>query len=113
MRILVLGLAFILPAASAAAPAPAPTGSAPEGLALQTPLASPFRPGPMPLVDPNAGAREDCPPISRYHAQRREPRPDAQKLNELPMADHYKAAYRLIDGCEAPIVASFGAGRSR
>ena len=110
MRILVVGLAAALPAASAAAPGPEVADqTAPSG----APLAAPFRTNPMPLLDPNAGEPKDCPPISRYHAMRRDPRPDAQKLNELPMADHYKAVYRTIDGCEAPIIASFGVGERR
>lgn len=96
MRPLILACAAFLPAASAAEPviAPAPSEA-------------------MPVIDPSLGARKDCPPISRYHAMRRGGPLAAQKLNELPMADHYKAAYRKIDGCEAPIIASFGVGATR
>ncbi len=63
----------------------------------------------MPLINPSPEAA-NCPPISRYHAARRGARPDAKTLAELPGADHYKAAYRRIDGCEAPIVVSYGVG---
>ena len=34
--------------------------------------------------------------------------PKAQKLNELPDADVYRAVYRRIGKCEAPIIVKFG-----
>ena len=66
---------------------------------------------PARVVDPNASAPADCPPISRYHAMRRGGPLAAQKLNQLPAADHYNAVYRRIGGCEVPMIVSFGVGR--
>ena len=66
---------------------------------------------PARIVDPNASAPADCPPISRYHAMRRGGPLAAQKLGQLPDADHYKAVYRRIGGCEAPMIVSFGVAR--
>ena len=63
------------------------------------------------VVDPNASAPADCPPVSRYHAMRRGGPLSAQQLHQLPNADLYRAAYRRIGGCEAPIIVSFGVGR--
>ena len=88
MRLVILAAAALLPAASAAEP--------------------PLERRPAQVIDPAANATKDCPPISRYHAMKRGGPLVAQKLNQLPDADHYKAAYRTIGGCEAPIVAYFG-----
>ena len=37
-------------------------------------------------------AADSCPPTSRYQAMQKNSRTDPQKLNQLPAADHYKAA---------------------
>jgi hypothetical protein len=34
--------------------------------------------------------------------------PKAQKLSELPDADMYRAVYRRIGKCEAPIIIKYG-----
>ncbi|HKC02662.1 MAG TPA: hypothetical protein VKC17_05095 [Sphingomicrobium sp.] len=66
----------------------------------------------MPVINPNASQPANCPATSRYEAARRGKPPQARKLSELPDADLYKAVYRKIGGCEAPIVVKFGvAGR--
>ena len=100
MRLLLILPAVLLPAASAAAPASEPAAAA------QTAPAVPTR-----VIDPNEGQRSGCPPVSRYHAMKEGERLGLKRLDELPDADHYKAAYRKIDGCEAPIVANFGVTR--
>lgn len=94
MRLLALAPILLLSTAAAPAPTPAPD------------------PAPLPsrVIDPTPHARADCPPISRYHAMRRGGGLKADRLGDLPMADHYKAAYRVIDGCEIPIVATFRSG---
>jgi len=71
------------------------------------------RAGDMPVVNPNAGAPRDCPPTSRYEAARRGGRLGARRLNELPAADMYKAVYRHIGRCEAPIIVGYGIGARR
>jgi len=96
MRLLLLTAVSLLPAASAAEPRSEP---------------NPGRIVDMPMVDPTGSNPADCPPISRYHAMRRGGPLAAQKLNQLPAADHYKAVYRKIDGCVAPMIVSFGVGR--
>ena len=97
MRLLILVLAA-LPAASVAAtpvvqPAPSPRATAE-----------------MRVFDPSQGTAESCPPTSRYEARQKDPRPEAQKLNELPAADHYKAVYRRVGDCEVPVIAGYNIG---
>ena len=101
MRLLFLVAAALLPAASAAAP---PVISA-------TPEHRPI--GDMPVIDPGLPTAEHCPPTSRYEATQRNRSPKAQKLNELPAADHYKAVYRRIGDCEVPVIAGYNIGGER
>lgn len=84
MRLLLLAPLFLLPAAA--------------------------EPVPTRVIDPSASAPAHCPPISRYHAARRGGGLKPDKLTDLPGADHYKAAYRRINGCVAPIIANFKVG---
>lgn len=66
----------------------------------------------MPTINPKADQPATCPATSRYEAARRGRTPKAQKLGELPDADMYKAVYRRIGRCEAPIIVKYGvAGR--
>ena len=95
MRLLSLAPVLLLSAASTAAPPPIP----------QTGIDVAAR-----AIDPNGPTRTDCPPISRYHATNRGGSLKVQKLNELPPADHYAAVYRRIDGCEVPVIVSYGIG---
>jgi hypothetical protein len=68
--------------------------------------------GDMPLINPKANQPANCPATSRYEAARRGKTPRAQKLGDLPDADMYKAVYRRIGRCEAPIIVKYGvAGR--
>ena len=110
MRLLfaVLALPLLMPAASAAqTPAPAKPAISFEG----TPAAPvPIRD--MPVIDPNVGS-QFCPPTSRYEASKRDGKLGAQKLNELPMADGYKAVLRRVDGCNVPILVGYGFGREQ
>ena len=62
----------------------------------------------MPIISPKAGQSATCPATSRYEASRRGKTPKARNLADLPDADLYKAVYRKIGGCEAPIVVKFG-----
>ena len=95
MRLLfpVIALPLLIPAASVAQ-APAETVPARE----------------MPTINPLDQNQLNCPPTSRYEAARRGGKLDLKKLNDLPMADGYKAVLRKIDGCNAPIVVSYGFG---
>jgi hypothetical protein len=63
----------------------------------------------MPVLNPNPNA-EHCPPISRYEAARRGGKLKPDLLNQLPTADLYKAVYRRIGGCVAPVIAAYGIG---
>jgi hypothetical protein len=111
MRLLfpVLALPLLMPAASAAeTPAPASPKFVFEG--------SPAPPVPvrdMPVIDPIARNQLNCPSTSRYEAAKRGGKLGPQKLNELPMADGYKAVLRRVDGCNAPIIVSYGFGREQ
>ena len=64
--------------------------------------------GDMPTMNPKAHQPVTCPATSRYEAARRGKTPKAQKLGELPDADMYKAVYRHIGRCEAPIIVKYG-----
>jgi hypothetical protein len=70
--------------------------------------ASPEPVGDMPAFNPKAGQPANCPATSRYEASKRGKTPRAQKLNELPDADLYRAVYRHIGRCEAPVIVKFG-----
>jgi hypothetical protein len=111
MRLLltVLALPLLVPAASAAQE-PAPAN--PEFVLNGTP-APPVPVRDMPVIDPIARNQLNCPPTSRYEASKRGGKLGAQKLNELPMADGYKAVLRRVDGCNAPIIVSYGFGREQ
>ena len=68
--------------------------------------------GDMPTINPKANQPASCPATSRYEASRRGKTPRAQRLAELPDADLYKAVFRRIGRCEAPIIVKYGiAGR--
>jgi hypothetical protein len=82
MRILILAATLLLPGAASATPPP---------------IAVKYTP-------PSGKA---CPPVSRFHAMKLGKSLKPQKLSELPPADHYKAAYRTVRGCEVPIIANF------
>ena len=100
MRLLSLApVLLLLSAASTAAPPATPSPAPQSGIDLAARV-----------VNPNESGRTDCPPISRYHANNSNGTPELRKLNELPAADHYRAVYRRIDGCEAPIIVSYGLG---
>jgi hypothetical protein len=71
-------------------------------------IAGPQPVGDMPVIRPKANQPANCPATSRYEASKRGKTPKAQKLNELPDADLYRAVYRKIGQCEAPIIVKFG-----
>ena len=75
---------------------------------LAAAAATPAPIGDMPVINPKAGEPATCPATSRYEASRPGKTPKAQKLNELPDADVYRAVYRRIGKCEAPIIVKFG-----
>ncbi|HYX47092.1 MAG TPA: hypothetical protein VE820_09770 [Sphingomicrobium sp.] len=58
-----------------------------------------------------ASASAQCPPISRYEAAKRGGKLKPDLLTELPTADLYKAVYRRVGGCIAPVIVRFGVGR--
>ena len=71
-------------------------------------IAAPQPLGDMPAINPKAGQPANCPATSRYEASKRGKPLRMQKLNELPDADLYRAVYRKIGQCEAPIIVKFG-----
>jgi hypothetical protein len=77
-------------------------------LLLAAAVASPRPIGDMPAFNPKADQPANCPATSRYEAGKRGKAPRAQKLGELPDADVYRAVYRHIGRCEAPIIVKFG-----
>ena len=53
---------------------------------------------------------KDCPRTTSIHAFDRSKPLTLQKLGELPPANAYKAVYRLVGGCEVPVVVRYGIG---
>ena len=84
-----------------------PASSAEPQAAGNMPVVDPRWSGPNPVITPGGKNSLGCPITSRYEAMKRGKKPGRQLLNELPGADHYKAVYRIIDGCEVPIMADF------
>lgn len=82
MRIVILAAALLLP-----------------GPALGAPLFG--------NVKYTAPAGQNCPAVSRFHAMKQGKGAKARKLGELPPADHYKAVFRTVRGCEVPVIAGF------
>jgi hypothetical protein len=72
--------------------------------------AQPVQTRDMPVLDPTAGSPKSCPPTSRYEAARRGARLGMRNLDELPAADLYRAVYRRIGGCNAPIIVRYNVG---
>lgn len=64
----------------------------------------------MPVLD-TGSSNAKCPPISRYEAARRGGKLKPELLDQLPMADVYKAVYRRVEGCVVPIIVRYGVGR--
>ena len=63
-----------------------------------------------PLAMPGTEASHHCPPISRTEARQPPGKPEFHHLNELPAADAYRAVYRRIGGCIAPVIVRYGIG---
>ena len=77
---------------------------------LPASAANPLQTGNMPIVTPGGPKAANCPITSRSEAMKRGKKLNPKFLTELPGADHYKAVYRIIDGCEVPILADFNPG---
>jgi hypothetical protein len=56
------------------------------------------------LIDAN------CPRATAMHASGPARPVKPQKLADLPPANAYKAVYRLVRGCEVPMVVTYGIG---
>jgi hypothetical protein len=77
---------------------------------LPASAANPLQTGNMPVVTPGGPKAANCPITSRHEAMKRGKKPMPKVLSQLPPGDHYKAVYRIIDGCEVPILADFNPG---
>jgi hypothetical protein len=82
---------MLLLASALIAAAPTPAVAVPESA---RPIANPTR----------------CPRTTQYYAWRRGKALKPQKLIELPPANAYYTVYRLIGGCEVPVVVKYGVG---
>ena len=49
-----------------------------------------------------------CPRSVQYYAWQRGQKMEPRKLTELPDANAYRAVYRLVNGCEVPVVVRYG-----
>ena len=59
---------------------------------------------------PAANGQPHCPRATSMHAFDSSKPPKLQRLGELPPANAYSAVYRLVRGCEVPIVVRYGVG---
>ena len=57
-----------------------------------------------------ANRQRECPRTTSMQAFDRSKPLKPQKLGELPPANAYKAVYRLVAGCEVPVVVKYGVG---
>ncbi len=68
---------------------------------------------PLPAVAQPSGFTPPAPHCLRtttYYAWRNGKALKPQKLNELPPANAYRSVYRLVGGCESPVVVRYGVG---
>jgi hypothetical protein len=91
MRLFLVAIAFLAMSGAASAATPQPARD-------------------MPVINPEASAPANCPPISRYEASRRGGKLAPSPLGELPGADLYKAVLRHIGRCNVPIVVQYDIG---
>jgi hypothetical protein len=56
------------------------------------------------------GGAPNCPRATSMHAYDRSKPLKPQKLGDLPPANAYSAVYRLVRGCEVPLVVKYGVG---
>ena len=76
--------------------------------------ATPAEAAPAPLASP----ADNCPRTTSYQAfdrgkLERGKTVKPRKLNELPPANQYAAVYRLVRGCEVPLVVRYNIGGRR
>ena len=63
-----------------------------------------------PNATPPSRKSATCPRTTNYYAWKRGKPLTPQNLTELPPANSYYTVYRVIGGCEIPIVAKYGVG---
>ena len=84
MRLPVLAAALLLPAAAAHGEPPAAARA--------------------------SGTTATCADPSMVHQARPDRRAKIHKLADLPPANLYLSVYRLVDGCQVPVIAGYGIG---
>lgn len=105
MRILILvGTALV--AASAASSEP--QSSTVSG--FKTPVITPGGPKQGRAPQPDGPTGLTCPKTTAHQAMGKGRPLAGQNLADLPPANHYKAVYRRVDGCEVPVVVGYGIG---
>jgi hypothetical protein len=68
---------------------------------------------PLPAVAQPSGftpQASHCPRTTNQYAWRHGKALRPQNLNKLPPANAYRTVYRLVGGCESPIVVRYGVG---
>ena len=83
MRLLILAAALALPAAAAHARTP---------------------------NEPPVARAPACDDPSIVHQAKPDRSAKLSKLADLPPANHYLSVYRVIDGCQVPVIAGYGIG---
>ena len=56
---------------------------------------------------------QNCPRATNYYAWQRDKKVDPRNLGELPPANAYRTVYRLVNGCEVPVVVRYNVGGRR
>lgn len=59
---------------------------------------------------PGHAQSKECPRTTGVHAFDRNQRVELRKLGELPPANAYRAVYRLVGGCEVPVIVKYNIG---
>jgi hypothetical protein len=72
-------------------------------------VATPAVAAPDAANKPFAGGSK-CPRMTGYYAWQRGKKVKPHKLTELPPANAYYTVYRLVGGCEVPVVVRYGIG---
>lgn len=52
-----------------------------------------------------------CPQTAAQQAAQRDRKPAPRRLDRLPAANAYSAVYRLVNGCEVPVVVRYDVGK--
>ena len=80
-------------------------------LAALAMTAAPLAAAPAKYQVPSVAAKPDhCPRAMSYQAYNRGKVAKPRKLNELPGAHQFAAVYRVVNGCQVPLIVRYNIG---